>query len=524
MSAEEIYAAMRQTEMNDWVGAGDPVEIGAINFASIVENLPLARNHAVLDFGCGIGRTSVLLAEFLSQGGHLVGSDIVPAMIQFCQQQFARSFPNTKFYCVRGSNPLFDLFSMKSSSPSEIIDEKAFFKDFHEAFDVVVAFSVFTHFDPVMASRYLVSLRNVIKARGHLFLTWFLDHPANPPDSRLLSSENFRDRDGNLGFAIFSPTAIADLAISAGLLIERISYGYWRGWPSDNLKGHHYQDIVILRRNGPFSSVRKTPKQEAMPNSREPYHLWARAVSDDEWCEFLAGTSTRGYNPPPMPSEELQRAWTGNAGVDTFREAMAFGRLLKSTLAAAGYSLSANSRLLDIGVGWGRVYRILLRETPHITGIDPVPHCIDLCRSAFPGGTFEISPLAPPYRFSDDEFDVVYLYSVFSHLNESLFFAVLREATRVVRKGGFVVFTTLGPSEDTLRRFGFPESWKADANAGRFLYVPTGGGHESMPASVWGWVHLSEPYLRRIMPDFPLKMLAYEPDKLVQAFVALTKV
>jgi cyclopropane fatty-acyl-phospholipid synthase-like methyltransferase len=448
-------------------------------------------------------------------------------MIQFCQQQIRRSFSNTKFYCVRASNPLFDLFSIRSSSPVGTIDEDAFFVDFHEAFDVVVAFSVFTHFDPAMASRYLVSLRNVVKATGHLFLTWFLDHPANPPGSRLLPSENFRDRDGDLGFAIFSPTAVADLAGGAGLLVERISYGYWRGWPSDNLKGHHPQDIVILRRDGPFSeseSVGRTPKREAMRSSHEPYHLWAQALSDDEWCQFLAGTPTQGYNPPPMPSEEFQRAWTGNMGVDTFREAMAFGHLLKSTLAAADYNLNSNSRLLEIGVGWGRVYRVLLRETPHIVGIDPVPHCIDLCRSAFPGGKFEISPLAPPYRFSDDEFDVVYLYSVFSHLNESLFLAVLREAARVVTKGGFVVFTTLGPSDDTLRRFGFPDGWEADGNAGRFLYVPTGGGHESMPASVWGWVHLSEAYLRRIMPDFPLKMLAYEPDELVQAFVALKKV
>jgi SAM-dependent methyltransferase len=270
--------------------------------------------------------------------------------------------------------------------------------------------------------------------------------------------------------------------------------------------------------------VRFDAKEEAMLSSHEPYHLWAQAVSDDEWCEFLAGTPKQGYSPPPMPSEEFQRAWTGDVGVDTFREAMAFGRLFKSTLAAAGYRLSPNSRLLEIGVGWGRVYRVLLRETPHIIGIDPVPDCIDLCQSAFPGGRFEISPLAPPYWFSDDEFDVVYLYSVFSHLNEPLFLAILREAARVVRKGGFVVFTTLGPSEDTLRRFGFPDGWKADANAGRFLYVPTGGGHKSMPASVWGWVHLSEPYLRRIISDFPLTMLVYEPDELVQAFVALTKI
>jgi hypothetical protein len=31
-------------------------------------------------------------------------------------------------------------------------------------------------------------------------------------------------------------------------MVERISFGYWRGWPFNSLKGQHGQDIVILRR------------------------------------------------------------------------------------------------------------------------------------------------------------------------------------------------------------------------------------------------------------------------------------
>jgi ubiquinone/menaquinone biosynthesis C-methylase UbiE len=260
-----------------------------------------------------------------------------------------------------------------------------------------------------------------------------------------------------------------------------------------------------------------------MPDTDEPYHRWAVALSDDEWCEFLAGTPKHGRIPPPLPPEEFQRAWVGNAGVDTFREAMAFVRLLKSSLATCGCKLGPHSRLLDIGVGWGRIYRALLRETPNIIGIDVDPQCIDLCRSALPGGEFETSPLAPPFRFSNGAFDVTYLYSVFSHLNEPLFLAMLREAARVTTTGGFVVFTTLGPSDDLIRSKGFPDTWRADAEAGRFLYVPTGGAYEVLTPSVWGWVHLSAAYIRRIISDFPLKQVAYEPDRLVQAFVTLRK-
>jgi cyclopropane fatty-acyl-phospholipid synthase-like methyltransferase len=81
-------------------------------------------------------------------------------------------------------------------------------------------------------------------------------------------------------------------------------------------------------------------------------------------------------------------------------------RNAESTLSATDCRLGPDSRLLDIGVGWGRIYRVLLRDTPHIVGIDPVPQCVELCRSVLPGGQFEISPLAPPYRFSDGELDV----------------------------------------------------------------------------------------------------------------------
>lgn len=254
-----------------------------------------------------------------------------------------------------------------------------------------------------------------------------------------------------------------------------------------------------------------------------PDYLWAQALSDEEWCEFLAGAVKDGHVPPPLPPDEFQWAWTGSAGIQVMRDAVAFCRLLKSTLAQAGYELGPDSRLLEIGVGWGRIYRALLRETSLIVGIDPVARCIELCRETFPDGKFELVQPQPPYRFADGAFDVIYLYSVFSHLNETEFLTILREAARIVRKGGFILFTTLLPSDETLLPLGFPEAWDAIAEAGRFLFVPTGGGDEVMPASVWGWAHLSQAYLRRILLDFPLRVIAYDPHELIQSFVALRK-
>jgi len=253
--AEAIFAAMCQTEMRNWVGGGDPSAIGAANFTSVIENLPLRRSDLVLDFGCGIGRTSVFLAEFLNEGGQIVGTDIVPGQIQFCREQFVNVFQNATFHCLRSKNLHYDSLIASTAHATPAIDEEEFFSKYREVFDVVVAFSVFTHFDPPMAAHFLRNLRDVTKTGGHLFLTWLLDHPNNPAQfhglpARLGAGESFSDPSGNLLFALYSPRAVANLAASANLPIVRISYGTWRGFPC-SLKGQHPLDIVILEKPPP---------------------------------------------------------------------------------------------------------------------------------------------------------------------------------------------------------------------------------------------------------------------------------
>ena len=160
----------------------------------------------------------------------------------------------------------------------------------------------------------------------------------------------------------------------------------WKPWPQpliqsgqirggcSNSKPYHSREPSLRVRNQCVTKPR--------PNE------WAQALSDDEWCEFLAGTPMRGHTPPPLPPEDYHMAWVGSTGKETFREAIAFCQLLKSTLEATGVELGPESRLLDIGVGWGRIYRVLLGGHPISSELDTVRSCIELCRSALPGGQF----------------------------------------------------------------------------------------------------------------------------------------
>jgi SAM-dependent methyltransferase len=249
---------MRSSAMCNWVGPGDPATIGKANFTSIIENVTLRPDHSVLDFGCGIGRTSAALAELLGEGGQLVGTDIIPGQIKFCQDQFGKFFPKATFYCVKAKNRQYDHLVSATEMATSAISEAEFFAKYRLVFDATIAFSVFTHFNPEMASYYLKALNQITKPTGHLFLTWFLDHPSNPAElngmrARLKSGESFNDPGGDLGFVLFSLAAVARLAADAGLLIERISFGSWRSadWSAAPLKGQHYQDIVIFRRAPP---------------------------------------------------------------------------------------------------------------------------------------------------------------------------------------------------------------------------------------------------------------------------------
>jgi len=256
-TAEEIFEAMRRSGMNDWVGGGvDPALVARLSFAWMLDNLLLRPSDRVLDFGCGIGRTSVLIAEFLTTG-ELVGVDIVPAQIRFCQAEIASRFRNASYYCIIARNPHYDHLIAEDNMA---IAEDDFLISHATSFDVVVASSVFTHFDPSMSAKYLRFLKQLTKEGGSLALTWFFDHKTNPPDYRLSNGEDFRNI-GNLALALFSFRLFEELTADAGLLIQRITYGTWRGLPEFSevkapsqyaangmLRGQHLQDVAILCR------------------------------------------------------------------------------------------------------------------------------------------------------------------------------------------------------------------------------------------------------------------------------------
>jgi SAM-dependent methyltransferase len=267
---------------------------------------------------------------------------------------------------------------------------------------------------------------------------------------------------------------------------------------------------------------------------------WASELDDDDWGRFLAGALPReGHRAPALPSDEFQRSWVGGSGEIAFAEATGFVRRMKHEMAACGAPLQRSTRALDFACGWGRFYRVLMRDVDQIVGADPDTHCIQLCRQMLPGDDFAQIPPRPPYSFWDPaSFDVVIAYSLFTHLAEPLARDILGEMARIIRPGGFLAFTVLplyyidiwerernsGNYQTGIAQTDFdPNLWKARAQSGGFLYLPTGGGGY-MTSDFYGWALISRSCLERLITLLPFTLTAMGPaGGIPQEFVLLQR-
>lgn len=248
--AKKAFETIESSGMMSWVGGGDPSTIGSVCFNAIAAAVELKPNMRVLDFGCGIGRNTILMADFLCEG-ELVGVDIVPRMIDFCQTQITGTYPNTSFMLSSTENPLYDKY--QDNSNIETVDMFKWAKENEAKFDFIYAFSVFTHLDPKMAQSTMDLFTLLIKPGGSVFFTTFLDCESNPLRHKLQSGEDFRDcEQESLLWVVYAPSFLSNMALRSDFLIKKILFGSWRGVVLTDARGDQYQDAILLTKLVPI--------------------------------------------------------------------------------------------------------------------------------------------------------------------------------------------------------------------------------------------------------------------------------
>lgn len=147
----------------------------------------------------------------------------------------------------------------------------------------------------------------------------------------------------------------------------------------------------------------------------------------------------------PFPPPDLLVLVTGTPSQRWFsqsgqRDAERFTALAR----AHGLDPASGKDVLDFGVGCGRIARWM---APRVTdgggrfqGSDLNPRLAGWCAAHLPG-RYGRNGLRPPLRQESRSLDLVYAYSVLTHLREPAARAWLQELARVLRPGGLALLS-----------------------------------------------------------------------------------
>ena len=241
----------------------------------------------------------------------------------------------------------------------------------------------------------------------------------------------------------------------------------------------------------------------------EAYALFAD-LDDDLWALLLARQYSSYPNIlallPEVPEPGLQINWNGAAGLALLSQSKAFYRHVKAMAAAHSGTPLAASRVLDFGMGWGRLTRFFARDVAvgSLLGVDPSEEILDVCRrSRVPARLARSEFLPETLPFED--VDLAYSFSVFTHISEAAAETCLRALHAALNPGGLLIVTIRPPAYLVLD----PKMHEALAELGdaaeamsepRYVFVPhpVEGGHPQYEGGemTYGESVISLPYVR----------------------------
>jgi SAM-dependent methyltransferase len=119
--------------------------------------------------------------------------------------------------------------------------------------------------------------------------------------------------------------------------------------------------------------------------------------------------------------------------------------LIRELLLEQGTSVESLRSLLDWGCGCGRVLRHWAALSDReIFGCDIDPRMVAWCNENLPFAQTTVNDLSPPLPYAAARFELAYAFSVMTHLSQELQSEWMLELLRVLRPGGYLLFSTLG--------------------------------------------------------------------------------
>ena len=158
--------------------------------------------------------------------------------------------------------------------------------------------------------------------------------------------------------------------------------------------------------------------------------------------------------PSRLPAEKLMKrvgwaVYARKAG-DVFEERGSLQWSYVKSFLPEGWSFEGK-RVLDFGVGVGRMLRPAMEQDPQAEywGCDIHEPSLEWLRGELPQAHLFRSDDWPPLPgVPDRHFDLIYAFSVFTHLTDA-WSAWLLELHRVLKEDGIAILTVFGPGHQT---------------------------------------------------------------------------
>ena len=263
----------------------------------------------------------------------------------------------------------------------------------------------------------------------------------------------FNLRNALLRLMLLDGTPTETLAAQMGLPVDEVRERY-EPMRRDLLAGLQEpipadEEIRVARRRSPLDDV--------------PPHQLFGAVSGDAWrwlnlegrerCSFL-----ERYLPSLTGDPDFEEMLTATGGLAT---GYVIYELFKRIYEQHAQPLVPESRVLDFGCGWGRIIRFFLKDVApeRLVGVDRFSGARAASRQTNRWSRFVGCETLPPTDLEPESFDLIYAYSVFSHLSEESHLRWLAEFERLLRPGGILIVTTFpravleGTSPEVAGRF-----------------------------------------------------------------------
>ena len=236
------------SEIRTWVGPfwdkAKYLESGRVECEKAIALLGLKPWHHMIDLGCGCGRMTIHLAEFLNNQGSYMGIDNSKPLLDWCIARIQPNYDNLHFQFVDvyngGCNP------EGTMSPQQMrIDAR------DGSIDVVLAHSLFTHMLIDDIESYLAEVHRVLRPNGRFLATFFLLNAISEDAiTAKASTYDFIHRVGRCSMAwnkeipeeaiAHSENTVVGIYRKLDYRIESIMHG---NWVRNSLANH--QDMIL---------------------------------------------------------------------------------------------------------------------------------------------------------------------------------------------------------------------------------------------------------------------------------------